>query len=287
MVVNLGRATEGSKFCAVIGPLVLPPAYDEWNRKWHAPHGRTVPSALRKVPDLWRWRTRYAGPFGFQANNSTRRFEYPWAYHAVPIRAGMVAVDLGGGVSGFPFTIASAGASVVNVDPFLDYGSSVDYCDVDPALLIDRLNQVQRTAVRLVRRDLVGAALPAGSVDVVYCISMLEHLGPEARAEALGEVGRILKPGGHLVLTVDLFLDLAPFTHRATNRYGTNVDVSEVVDQSGLSLVAGRRAELFGYPEFDAEQVQSRLAEYLIGAYPAVAQCLVLARPTPPAAGRG
>lgn len=262
----------------MIGPIVLPPGYDEWNQKWHAPHGRDVPEALRKVPDLWRWRTRYAGPFAFQANNSTRRFEYPWAYHAVPIKAGTVAVDLGGGVSGFPFTIASAGASVVNVDPFLDYGSSVDYRYVDPPLLIERLNRVLGTAVRLIPRDLVGAALPGASVDVVYCISMLEHLDLEARAEALGEVGRILKPGGHLVLTVDLFLDLVPFTRRATNRYGTNVDVAEIVDQSGLSLVEGRRAELFGYPEFDAGHVQSRLSEFLIGTYPALAQCLVLAR---------
>lgn len=269
----------------MIGPIVLPAGYEEWNRKWHAPHGRPLPAALRKVPDVLGWRTRYRGPFAFQPNNSTRRFEYPWAFHAVSLRAGMVVVDLGGGMSGFPFTLARAGASVVNVDPFLDYGSTHDYRNVDPERLIDRLNQIHGTAVRLVRRDLVGAALPAASVDVVYCISMLEHLSTEARAEALGEVGRILKPGGHLVLTVDLFLDLAPFTARATNRYGTNVDIAGIVEASGMSLVAGHRAELFGYPEFDAAQVQSRLSEFLIGAYPALAQCLVLARPAP--AGRG
>ena len=140
------------------------------------------------------------------------------------------------------------------------------------------MNEVYRTAVRLVRSDLVGAALPTGSVDVVYCISMLEHLGDHERTEARSEVSRILRPGGHLVLTVDLFLDLVPFTSRATNRYGTNVNLLEVVDRSGLALVSGRRDELFGYPEFDADLVQARLSEYLIGGYPALAQCLVLAQ---------
>ena len=275
----------------MIGPVALPSGYDEWNRKWHAPHGRTVPPALRRVPDLWEWRARYAGPFAFQPNNDTRRFEYPWAYHAVALRPGMTVVDLGGGASGFQFTLARAGAEVVNVDPFLDYGSTAAYTDLRPEALLERLNRIYGTAVRLVKRDLPGAALPAASVDVVYCISMVEHLDGRARAEALAEVGRVLKPGGRLVLTVDLFLDLVPFTRRTTNRYGTNVSIAEIVDRSGLALVAGRREELFGFPEFDPEQVLSRLSQYLIGGYPALAQCLVLARPPtpppPPAEGRG
>lgn len=225
------------------------------------------------------WRSRYQGPFAFQPNNSTRRFEYPWAFHAVPLRPGMTAVDLGGGLSGFPFALARAGAEVLNVDPFLDYGSTEAYGDIDPQRLVARLNRACGTSVRLLRSDLAAAALPPASVDVVYCISMLEHLSAEARAEALAEVRRIVRPGGHLVLTVDLFLDLAPFTRRGSNRYGTNVDVAAVVEQSGMALVRGRRDELFGYPEFDADAVQSRLAEYLIGAgYPALAQCLVLQR---------
>ena len=216
------------------------------------------------------------GPFAFQPNNSTRRFEYPWAFHAVPVRPGMTAVDLGGGLSGFQFALACSGAAVTNVDPFSDYGSTVGYQTIDPAGTIARLNRIYRTAVRLMRCDLVAAALPGASVDTVYCISTLEHLAADQRAATLGEVGRILRPGGHLVLTVDLFLDLAPFTDRDANRYGTNVDIAEVVEQSAMKLVAGNLDELFGFPQFDARQVQAKLSEYLIGGYPAVAQCLVL-----------
>jgi SAM-dependent methyltransferase len=188
----------------------------------------------------------------------------------------MTVVDLGGGVSGFQFTVADAGAMVTNIDPFVDYGSVVAYETIDPVRLIDRLNAIYRTEVRLMRQDLVGAALPSASVDVVYCISMLEHLTAQARADALHEVRRILRPGGHLVVTVDLFLDLEPFTDRESNRYGTNIDLKEVVEQSGLTLVVGERDALLGYPEFEAKRVQSRLADFLIGVYPALTECFVL-----------
>jgi SAM-dependent methyltransferase len=188
-------------------------------------------------------------------------------------------VDLGGGLSGFQFTVAKGGSMVTNVDPFSDYGSMIGYDALDPEQAIARLNRIFRTSVRLERRDLVAAALPAHSVDVVYCISTLEHLDAEARAATLREVARVLGPGGRLVLTVDLFLDLAPFTTRASNRYGTNVDLAEVVEQSGLTLEAGRPSELFGFPDFDADRVQANLSEYLIGGYPAMAQCLILRQP--------
>ena len=40
------------------------------------------------------------GPFAFQENNDTRRFEYPWAYFATSLRPGF-ALEIGGGLSGF------------------------------------------------------------------------------------------------------------------------------------------------------------------------------------------
>jgi small ligand-binding sensory domain FIST len=43
--------------------------------------------------------------------------------------------------------------------------------------------------------------------------------------------------------------------------------------------LAGRCEELFGHPEFDADKIQSRLDEFFVGDYPALAQCLVLQKP--------
>jgi hypothetical protein len=77
------------------------------------------------------------------------------------------------------------------------------------------------------------------------------------------------------VLTVDLFLNVAPFCAARSNAYGTNVDLYALLERAGLTLRDGVRAELNGFPEFDAPAVLERLAEYTIGGYPALAQCLV------------
>jgi len=52
--------------------------------------------------------------------------------------------------------------------------------------------------------DLTALSFPAGSFDVVSCISVLEHMPPETRAKGVREMARVLKPGGQLLLTYDL-----------------------------------------------------------------------------------
>lgn len=37
--------------------------------------------------------------------------------------------------------------------------------------------------------------------DVIYCISVIEHMSKEKRTELFKEIGRILKPGGQLILS--------------------------------------------------------------------------------------
>jgi len=39
----------------------------------------------------------------------------------------------------------------------------------------------------------------------------------------------VLKPGGRLVLTIDLFLNLKPFTSRTSNQFGVNVSIGELM----------------------------------------------------------
>ena len=71
----------------------------EWNRRWGAPFGnsgRAARIACSRVPGLaWRF-PKLRGPFGFQENNDTRIYEYPWAFYAAPIEHGMHAVEIGG-----------------------------------------------------------------------------------------------------------------------------------------------------------------------------------------------
>jgi 2-polyprenyl-3-methyl-5-hydroxy-6-metoxy-1,4-benzoquinol methylase len=263
----------------VIARRELPAEHQAWNRKWSAPYGRhvTVNNKLgsripRQLhPFLW-------GPFGFQGdNNRTRRAEYPWAFFATPLDPGMTAVDIGGSLGGFQFALARQGLKVINVDP----GEAASRgWPVDPAT-IATLNKRFKTDIEIRKAFLHEAGIADASVDRVFCISTIEHIPQSELPQLMAEVGRILRPGGRAVLTVDLFFDLAPFTSRKENVHGTNVEVSSLVEWSGLELEVGDRRELNGFPEFDKEFVQSELDNLLWGDVgPCVAQCFVLRKPS-------
>jgi SAM-dependent methyltransferase len=144
-----------------------------------------------------------------------------------------------------------------------------------------RLNRAFGTDVQVIEATLQEARLPTNSIDTVYSISTIEHIPVTELQSLMKGIGRILRPGGLCVLTVDLFLNLWPFSDLACNAWGTNVSVKSLVDFSGLSLVLGRRAELLGYAEFHPREILAHLEDFLIGsAYPVLAQCLVLRKHT-------
>lgn len=207
-------------------------------------------------------RMRSRGMFGFQPdNNATRVAEYPWAFRAVPLSAGQIAVDLGGSLGGLQFALSREGLMVINVDPS---DTAAMGWPVDPST-IRRMNEVFRTTVELRRAFLADARIDNNSVDRVYCISTIEHIPPSDIPDLMLEIARILRPGGNAVLTVDLFFDLFPFTCRRSNGHGTNIDVRELVEASGLRLVQGEVSELYGYVEFDPVAILSRASEFAQG----------------------
>jgi SAM-dependent methyltransferase len=225
---------------------------------------------------------RYAaGMFAFQSNSASREFEYPWAWHEADVRPGMTCVDVGAGHSGFPFVLSTAGADVTLVDPFLQYSADRSY-QKSPALVVARMNRAFRTRVRVVHGTMEHAQLADTSVDRIFCISALEHMPDEAIATIATEAERVLKPGARLILTVDLFLDIAPFAAPEHNQFGRNIDIRRFVEATRLNLVVGRPAELHGYPEFRADRIRAQQQDYMVSAsYPLLTQCLVLAKPGP------
>lgn len=255
---------------------VLPLRYQLFNWRWGAPSGRLVrglmPPAKRTNPVL----APLVGPFGFQANNTTRAFEYPWAFEALDPGPGVRVLEIGGGLSGLQFTLDRAGCSVVNVDP----GDTV-FNPVWPVTqpTIDTLNRLFGTQCTLLNSFLEDVHFADCSFDRVVSVSVFEHLTEAALASLLAEVRRVLKPGGTLVATIDLFLDVHPFSMARDNTYGHNVSVRWLVETSGLELVFGNRAELFGFPEFLWDDIKKRQTDYLVGKYPAMAQAIVLRKP--------
>lgn len=257
----------------MIAPRQLSAEFEAWNRRWHAPYGRAG-----RIARLGGLIPAVKGPFGFQANNSTRRFEYPWAYDRIAAhraaRGGrpLDIVEVGGSLAGLQWVLAREGHRVTNIDPGLEARGK------GWAVSGERhraLSNTFRAPVRLVPTTLTQAGLEDQSVDVLLSVSTIEHFAPEDLAEFAAHARRVLRPDGIVVLTIDLFLNVAPFCGATSNHYGTNVDVCALLERAGLRLRDGVRGELHGFPEFSPGAVLERLADYSVGQYPALAQCLV------------
>lgn len=138
----------------------------------------------------------------------SRPFEYAWAQNFV--RDSDVVLDAACGIS-HPFKLWLA-----------DHAAKTHACDMDKRILSDemirrdiladfgeaassdpllqqRLDRVERACA-----DLRSLPYADGVFDRIFCISVLEHLQPDARIEALSSMSRTLKAGGKIVLTFDV-----------------------------------------------------------------------------------
>lgn len=133
----------------------------------------------------------------------SRVWEYPYVYNQIikwrkSLQSDLLpmVVDLGSGVTFFPFSVARLGCHVV-------------CCDVDPVCETDLRRasaSVSHFPGQVKFRLSTPQKLPFGDgeADVIYCISVLEHI-PNPM-ETINEISRILKSGGLLLLTIDLDL---------------------------------------------------------------------------------
>lgn len=131
----------------------------------------------------------------------SRVWEYPYVYHHIrrcrkefsENRLPSI-LDLGSGVTFFPFSVAKLGCDVIcaDIDPI---------CERD----LTRAAEAIEHSPGKVRSKLVSDYdLPFRSeeIDIVYCVSVLEHVGQFERTVI--EVARVLKRRGLFILTVDL-----------------------------------------------------------------------------------
>ena len=137
-------------------------------------------------------------------HTSTRIWEYPFVYHNLrrwlsQLPDGPVpwVLDLGSGATFFPLEVANLGCRVTP-------------CDVDasPASAYQKaasLISSPRGSIDFATASALALPFPNGSLDGVYCISVLEHI-PEF-PEVISEVARVLRCGGLFILTVDVALN--------------------------------------------------------------------------------
>lgn len=135
-------------------------------------------------------------------HNWSRRWEYLFVYERLKEMMNrrncdsLNVLDAGSGINFFPHFILTRYANI-----------SIQCCDHDSQLEIDARKLVAPAvqAVSYSVQDISALTYPDAFFDAVYCISVLEHC--DRYDEILVGFARILKPGGCLILTIDISLD--------------------------------------------------------------------------------
>ncbi len=149
-----------------------------WSRRWEYPY---------VFEQLAAWAAQAsAGPPGAGAQGPARG----------PTAGGLRILDAGSGLTFFPHYVARE----LSVE-------SVECCDRDPAMERDarRLQPPASPKVRYSTQDLAALTYAGEAFDCTYCISVLEHT--RERDRIVDEFARTLRPGGLLVVTIDVSLD--------------------------------------------------------------------------------
>lgn len=132
----------------------------------------------------------------------SRIWEYPYVHQHIKRLAAsrgnenLHIVDYGSGVTFFPFAVAKLGCHVtcLDIDPI---------CVSDMARAISCAN-AGSGSVRSALIEPARTPIEPSSCDVVYCISVLEHI-PDCH-EVVDQIARLLRPRGLLILTIDIDL---------------------------------------------------------------------------------
>lgn len=216
--------------------------------------------------------------------NVNRYWEYPWAYFHSRLRPGMRVLDAGAGYSSF-------------LQHLQERVPDVEYHAADPCFEWAKPRQL--SGVALSTAPLERLDHPDSSFDVIFCLSVMEHLLVSAQLAAIGSLARCLRPGGRLVLTLDYFLDW-PRWHEARERKRQwyswlpndgNIDASALVRASGLDLNdPGRVDDHPGTGTFEDKDVDlDRLwtSEHVGPGLRVASLGAVLTKPYPPEAPAG
>lgn len=152
--------------------------------------------AWAKVTDVYRYiqENRYGAGW-----TSMRGWEYPWVEETLQLLGPVTVADCGCGSSPFTTRLTSLGYDVLAIDHFSSVATETS----------KKFIEENKNRLAFIDCDLVKIPLSTGSVDCAISISVMEHIADAnfKQRTALSEMCRILKPGGHLIVTNDTFLN--------------------------------------------------------------------------------
>lgn len=129
-------------------------------------------------------------------------------------------------------------------------------------IIFEPLRKAESLGHRVLNADASSYPLRDGSVDLIVMVDVLEHIKDEKKA--LSEAKRILRPGGHLLLSVPAFQSLwgahdEIYGHH--RRYRTQ-ELFKKVQNSGFSVIKNSYVEpLFFLPVWLVRRLKGRKRE--------------------------
>lgn len=145
----------------------------------------------------------------------SRKWEYPWAVLNADLQAGMRVLDVGSGGSPFPLYLGMSGCECYAADPSLDQGKSKEnwrrrflfFLRIATSWGIPpRLHKRSKCSlpVTYCSDSIQELSFPDGFFDRVFCLSVVEHIPKAEWSLCILQLARVVKPGGRLVLTLDM-----------------------------------------------------------------------------------
>lgn len=132
-------------------------------------------------------------------------------------------------------------------------GAGGEVCGIDasPAMVARAARKARRAAVGVRFQQALAEALPFPDAhfDVVLSTVMLHHLGRKARQQCVGEIRRVLKPAGRL-----LIVDFAPPSRRGPVAHMHRHGHTKLEDIVALTTAAGLEAAESGAVGLDGLQ---------------------------------
>lgn len=177
---------------------------------------------------------------GFFPQTIIRTLEYPWLASRLRDCAGLKVLDVGAGVSALPLWLAAREAHVTTVDNSVIIRTDKDRVTWNEWGFLD----YSEFGDRLSSHNLDILALEDYSkYDVIYSISVIEHMPASDRRKVIAHIARMLRHGGRLLLTLDLVpgtTDLWPLAAGEVvdlvDPHGNLSDVITEIEAVGFSI---------------------------------------------------